>query len=357
MSLPDAVAAAMFLGVIAYAVLGGADFGSGVWDLMAGNTRHGAPTRRLIDRAIGPVWEANHVWLIYVLVFLWTGFPGPFATLMRALAVPMWLVGLGIVVRGAAFALRKYSPTLGSARVAGVLFATSSLITPFFLGTIAGAVASGRVDPDAGALGLRAALSPTSLVGGVLAVSTCTFLAGVFLAAEADRQDQIQLVAQLRARVLLVGAVTGVIALAAIVPLAVDAATLTDGLTGRAVPLVVISAAAGSATLWRVVKGDMLRARATAVIAVASIVAGWGVAQYPWILVDQVEIADGAGHRSTLIGLLVTAGLAAVLVLPSLAALFVLAGRSGSPPDVAPTRTGSTSDTPTSDASADEAGT
>lgn len=325
MSLADAVAVAMFAGVVVYAVLGGADFGSGAWDLLAGTARRGAPTRRLIDRAIGPVWEANHVWLVYVLVFLWTGFPEPFAVLVTALAVPLWLVGLGVVIRGAAFALRKYVPTLRGARVAGALFATSSVVTPFFLGTIAGAVASGRVVPGAPPLGIRDALSPTAVTGGVLAVATCTFLAGVFLAAEADRRDQIQLAAELRARVLLVGAVTGVIALAAIVPVSTDADTLTDGLTGRAVPLVALSAAAGAATLWLLVRGDLLRARATAVLAVAAVVIGWGVAQYPWILVDHVDIDEGAGHRATLIGLLVTATLAAVLVIPALVALFALA--------------------------------
>ena len=96
-SSADAVAAVMFAAVTLYAVFAGADFGTGLWDLLAGGAKKGAPTRRLIDKALGPVWEANHVWLIFVIVLLWSGFPRPFATIMRELAVPFWLVGLGIV--------------------------------------------------------------------------------------------------------------------------------------------------------------------------------------------------------------------------------------------------------------------
>ena len=186
MSPADAVAAIMFAAVILYAVFGGADFGSGVWDLTAGNAERGARLRRLIDHAIGPVWEANHVWLIFVLVLLWSGFPEPFTDLMRTLAIPLWLASLGIVLRGAAFAFRKYSPTLRWAQTAGVVFAASSLLTPFFLGAIAGAVASGRV-PAEGDAGLWTSwLSATSILGGVLAIATCTFMAGLLLAAEAE---------------------------------------------------------------------------------------------------------------------------------------------------------------------------
>ena len=145
MNLADVVAIIMFLGVVLYAVFGGADFGSGVWDLTAGNAEKGGRLRRVIDHALGPVWEANHVWLIFVLVFLWTGFPDPFAAIMRTLGIPFWLAGLGIVLRGAGFAFRKFAPDVGFAKAAGVVFAASSLITPFFLGAIAGAVASGRV--------------------------------------------------------------------------------------------------------------------------------------------------------------------------------------------------------------------
>ena len=143
MTLAATVAALLFLGVVAYALFAGADFGSGVWDLTAGDAEQGAPVRSLIDRAVGPVWEANHVWLVFVLVYLWTGFPDAFASIMETLFVPFCLAGVGIVMRGAAFAFRKMSPTLALARFHGVMFATSSVVTPFLFGTIAGAVAVG----------------------------------------------------------------------------------------------------------------------------------------------------------------------------------------------------------------------
>jgi cytochrome bd ubiquinol oxidase subunit II len=146
-SLAVAVAAAMFVGVIAYALFGGADFGSGFYDLTAGSGPRGAELRTLVDHSIGPVWEANHVWLIYVLVMWWTGFPTSFAAAMTTLFIPMMLSLVGIVLRGAGFAFRKYAETYAKARLFGVIFAGSSLITPFFLGTVTGGIASGRIPP------------------------------------------------------------------------------------------------------------------------------------------------------------------------------------------------------------------
>lgn len=327
MSAAEAVAAVMFAGVILYAVFGGADFGSGVWDLTAGGVKRGAPLRRLVDHAIGPVWEANHVWLIFVLVFMWTGFPDGFAALMRTLAIPFWLAGLGIVIRGAAFAYRKYSPTLRWAQVAGAAFAVSSLITPFFFGTIAGAVASGRVtlDPPDGREHFTTWLNPTSILGGVLATVTCTFLAGVFLTTEAARLGDADLTEELRRKTLLGAAATGVVALCGIPVLAADADTLFDRLTGRGLPLVLVSAAAGLATIWLLWTRRLARARLTGAVAVAAVVAGWGVAQYPWLLVDTLTIDDAAGAPATMTALLISAVVAAVLVVPPLVYLLRLA--------------------------------
>jgi cytochrome bd ubiquinol oxidase subunit II len=143
MTLAGTVAAAMFVGVLVYAIFGGADFGSGFYDLTAGSDRRGAELRTLVDHSIGPVWETNHVWLIYVLVMFWTGFPTAFAAVMTTLFIPLMLALGGIVLRGASFAFRKYAESFGQARLFGAVFAGSSLITPFFLGTVAGAIASG----------------------------------------------------------------------------------------------------------------------------------------------------------------------------------------------------------------------
>lgn len=324
MTLEMAVAAAMFVGVVVYALFGGADFGSGFYDLTAGGSVSGAELRTQVDRSIGPVWEANHVWLIYVLVTWWTAFPEAFAAAMVTLIVPMFLALFGIVLRGASFAFRKYAETLGQARLFGVVFALSSVVTPFFFGTVAGAIASGRVPATGRGDLIGSWVNPTSLFGGVIAVGTCAFLAGVFLCADAARAGSERLAAVLRLRTLSVGLVTGAIVFAALVPLERDAPTLADGLETRAAPLIVLSFVAGVGTLWLLWTRRFALARPVALLAVASVVLGWGVAQYPWLLVDEMTIAEAAGARATLQGVLIAGAIAAALVLPSLAYLYRL---------------------------------
>ena len=140
--LEDLAAAVLLVGLTAYAILGGADFGAGFWDLTAGGAERGARLRGLVKRSMGPVWEANHVWLIFVLVVMWTCFPKAFGPLMETLYVPLFLAAVGIIFRGAAFALRGEAATIGEARALGATFALSSLLVPFFLGCAVGAVAS-----------------------------------------------------------------------------------------------------------------------------------------------------------------------------------------------------------------------
>ncbi len=324
MNLPAVVAAALFVGVIAYALLGGADFGSGFYDLTAGAGRRGAQLRTLIDHSIGPVWEANHVWLIYVLVMWWTGFPKAFAAATTTLFTPLMLALAGIVLRGAGFAFRKYAATLGQARLFGAVFAGSSLITPFFFGTVAGAMASGRVPAAGYGDPVSSWVNPTSLVGGCLAVTTCIFLAGVFLTVDAVRGGDAELSARLRVRTIGVGVVAGLVVFAGLYPVRHDAPTLIRGLTHQALPLLVVAAVAGLGTLVLLVWGfrpmprSLWLVRICAVVAVTAVVAGWGVGQYPWLLVDQSRIADAAGATPTLAALLVVVALAGVVVLPAL---------------------------------------
>jgi cytochrome d ubiquinol oxidase subunit II len=324
MSLATVVAAIMFVGVIAYAVFAGADFGCGVWDLTAGDSKRGARMRSLIDDSIGPVWEANHVWLIFVFVYMWTAFPRAFAALCETLFVPLTLAGFGIVLRGSAFAFRKLAPNVAQARLFGATFAASSVLTPFFFGAVVGAVASGRVPLDGSGDRWRSWVTDASFVGGVLAVLTSAFLAAVFLTAEAARQGDLDMVAACRRRALAAGAVTGLAALVGIVPLHDDAPMLFDRLTGRALPVVALSGAAGLTALALLWRERPKAARIAAVVAVASVVAGWGLAQHPWILVDAARIDDVAGARPTLWSLVGVFGLAAVTVLPALGYLFWL---------------------------------
>lgn len=349
MNLADLIAALMFVGVVAYALFGGADFGSGVWDLLAGDAREGAHVRAQIDRSIGPVWEANHVWLIYVLVFMWTAFPTAFAAIMTTLEVPFALVGFGIVLRGGAFAFRKFSSSVFEARLHGIVFATSSVITPFFLGMIAGAIASGRVPAGGNGDAWTSWTGPTSWVGGLLAVLTCAFLAGTFLAADAERAGNHRLATEMGRRTLAAGALTGAVALAAAVTLEVDAASLASGLHGRGLALIVVSAIAGSISLLRLRQRRWARARIGAVVAVAAIVIGWGVGQYPDVLVDELTIDEAVGARSTQIGLVVVFAIAAVTAVPALAWLYVLVNTPAwNEPEPAAGPTGADGGAPTS---------
>ena len=324
MTLATVVAAAMFLGVIVYALLGGADFGSGFYDLTAGGGEGGAELRTLVDHSIGPVWEANHVWLIYILVIWWTGFPEAFAAAMTTLFIPLMLALAGIVLRGMSFAFRKYSATMTQARLFGAIFAGSSLITPFFLGTVAGAIASGRVPATGYGDRVGSWVNATSLVGGCLAAATCIFLAGVFLTADAARAGNTALAEKLRTRALAVGIVAGLIVFAGLYPIWRDAPTLRDGLRSRAAPLLVLAAVAGVAAVALLYRRKYSVARVPAAAAVAAVVTGWGVGQYPWMLVDEITINDAAGADATLAGLLVVVGLAGVIVLPALGYLLYL---------------------------------
>ncbi|HLA66706.1 MAG TPA: cytochrome d ubiquinol oxidase subunit II [Acidimicrobiia bacterium] len=325
--MAEAVLGAMWLGVTLYAVFGGADFGAGVWDLLSGRAAAGAPRRALIEDSIGPVWEANHVWLIFVLVFLWTGFPRAFAPLASTMLIPLTAAALGIILRGSGFAFRKTMTTVPLRRLFGATFAASSLLTPFFLGAIAGGVASGRI-PAEGAGNLVAAWwNPTSLLGGTLAVLTCSYLAASFLAADAARSGMEREADWFRSRAIVVGILTGAVAISGIAVLRSDARVLFDGLTGRALPLVALSAAAGTASLGLLWSRRYRLARTAAVLAVVAVVWGWAAAQYPWLLVNALEIADGSGSAATLRAMLISLGVGAVLFVPPLLYLMVLAQR------------------------------
>lgn len=325
----ETVALIMFSGVVIYAVFGGADFGVGFWDLTAGGPRRGAPLRHLIDRSIGPVWEANHVWLIFVLVYLWTGFPTAFASIMETLWIPFSLAGLGIVLRGAAFAFRKFSPTVAHARFYGALFAVSSVVTPFFFGAAAGAIASGAVPANGVGDPWESWTTTTPLLCGVLAVVVCAFIAAVFLACEAARDESGPLVDACRIRALVAAVVAGAVSLALLAPLSQSAPEIYEQLTGRGLLAVIVSMLAGVATLALLYTRRFAVARITAALAVASVVAGWGVAQYPWILGGNLSLSDAAGANATLVGLVVVFVIAAVTVVPALGYLYWVTQRSG----------------------------
>jgi cytochrome bd ubiquinol oxidase subunit II len=314
-----------WVGVTAYALLGGADFGGGIWDLLAGGARAGAAQRARIEHSIGPVWEANHVWLIFVLVVLWTAFPPVFAAIASTLYVPLTLIAFGVIARGAAFAFRKAVTELAARRLFGAAFALSSVVTPFFLGTVAGAVASGRVPPG-NALGqpLGAWWNPTSVLGGALAVVVCAYLAAVYLTADASRAAEPALAERFRRRALGAGVVAGALALGGIAVLRADAPRLYDGLTGRALPLIAVSAAFGLASLALLLLRRFTAVRVTAALAVVAVLWGWAVGQYPQMLEPNLTVEAAAASPATLRATLASLGVGALLLVPSLAWLFFL---------------------------------
>jgi cytochrome d ubiquinol oxidase subunit II len=327
-TLAEACAAVMFLGITLYALLAGADFGAGFWDLIAGDAERGRAPRTLIEQSIAPVWEANHVWLIFVLVMLWTAFPPAFAGIMSTLYVPLTLAAIGIILRGAAFAFRKAIDTLQLERLFGATFASSSVLTPFMLGAVVGGIASGRV-PAGSSVGnvVRSWLNPTSVLGGVMAVTVCAFLAAVYLAADAERGDRPQLVRYFRIRALASGVVAGVIALAGVFVLHADAPRLYHGLTHRGAPLIVLSAVAGLSTLVLLARARYQLARYSAALAVVAVLWGWAAGQYPYMLEDTLRLSDAAGAHATLASVLAVLGGGSLVLAPALTWLLVLTQR------------------------------
>ncbi|HVD69605.1 MAG TPA: cytochrome d ubiquinol oxidase subunit II [Actinomycetota bacterium] len=325
-------AVVLFIGVLAYAIFGGADFGAGFWDLVAGGTERGGHPRTVIDHSIGPVWEANHVWLIFTFVVLWTCFPEAYASITLTLFVPLTIAALGIVLRGSSFAFRKAVLRTSYRRNFGAIFAISSVLVPYCLGAVVGGIASGRV-PAGGVAGdpWNSWVNPTSILGGTLAVVVAAYLASIYLIWDARRVSDEEMVAYFRRRAVFAAAIAGVVSIIGIFVLRADARYLFDGLTSRGLPFVVIAAVAGAASLWTLLRASPTGARILAMAAVASVVLAWGVAQWDYMLPETLTISDSAAPSGTIVAVLVAVGLAAVLVLPGFVLLYVLDQRGSLP--------------------------
>jgi cytochrome bd ubiquinol oxidase subunit II len=325
MSLAEVPLVLMLVGLAAYAVLGGADFGAGFWQLLGGRSERAREIREHAHHSMGPVWETNHVWLIFVLVVCWTAYPEAFGSLMSTLAVPFFLAGLGIVLRGTAYALRAATSTMREQRIVETVLGIASVLTPFALGAAIGGIASGRV-PVGNAEGdvVTSWLNPTSILIGVLAVVTAAHMAAVFLAADAVRVGRADLAEAFRLRALGSGVAAGVVALSGLIVVRDDAELVWDGLTsGEGVAAVLVSGAAGLATLSLVSGRRFEPARYAAAVSVAAIIAGWALAQRPTFL-PGLTIEEAAADRSTLVAVVVSIAAGAVLLVPSLALLFGL---------------------------------
>ena len=321
------VAGLTLTAVVAYAVLGGADFGGGIWDMAASGPRR-AEQRDAIAAAMGPVWEANHVWLIFVIVLLFSSFPSAYSALSVALFIPFHFVLLGIILRGASFVFRAYSPesrrSLGPSRQArqwGVVFGAASIITPVLLGMCLGAVSAGGIRIGPGTVSLEGLpwLAPVSLAMGAFALAMCAYLAAVFLAYEtkdALRED-------FRARALWAG--TAVVGLSVLLLplLASQAGHLWAGLLEpRTWPVLVVGIISALASGWFLRVRRFRLARLTSILQVACLVAGWGLAQYPYLIFPDLTLYEAAAPEPMLRFVLFTLPLGMALLLPSLWLLF-----------------------------------
>ena len=325
MTLAEVPAVLALVGLAAYAVLGGADFGAGFWQLLGGRGARDKALREHAHHAMGPVWEANHVWLIFVLVVCWTAYPTAFGSIASTLAVPLFIAGIGIILRGTAYAMRSGAGSAREQRRIELVFACSSILTPFALGALIGGIASGRV-PVGNAKGdlLTSWLNPTSLVLGVISVSTAAYLAAVYLAADAVRIDRPDLELAFRTRALVMAVIAGAAALAGLAVVHSDADRMWEGLTSSpGLFAVIVSAVAGAATVAFVVRRRYGPARVTAATAVAAIVAGWGLAQRPQFL-PGLTIEQAAASRSVLVATIVSLALGALILVPSLGLLYSL---------------------------------
>jgi cytochrome bd ubiquinol oxidase subunit II len=335
MSKPEALIALLWISITAYALLGGADFGGGVLDLLARGER-AERQRAAIRVAMGPVWEANHVWLIYFVTGLFAAFPLAYKAVSLTMFVPLTLVVLGVVMRGAAFAFRGHYEGAGAPRATlGRVFGVASVITPFFLGATAGALASETIladSPGFAAPGVIAIWTgPFALSCGFLAIGVCAYLAANYMTVEMYRRDERELAEDFRRLALLTGIVAGGLSAIALAVAFADAPGLAGELTGKALPLVLIGAVAGAGSLVAQVRRAYRVARALAAAAVVAVLWGWALAQYPELVGPDVTVASAAADPQMQTALLIAAAGGMALLIPSLYVLYVMFRRDPEP--------------------------
>jgi cytochrome bd ubiquinol oxidase subunit II len=330
-TIADLVAVLLALSLNAYVLLGGADFGGGVWDMLARGPRR-ARQREVIAHAIGPIWEANHVWLILAIVLAFTCFSPVFARVMTVLHIPLTLMLVGIVLRGSAFTFRTYDDEHDAAQHRwGRIFSSASVLTPVLLGVCIGAVASGRVvAPTRGTFAQRFVepwLTPFALGVGLLTLALFAFLAAVYLTMETRERE---LVEDFR-RNALGGGVAVFLASGLVLLLSVrDAPLMTEGLvtSSWALPLHVATGLSAIAVFLALWYRRFAVARVLAGLQVSCIFWGWTASQYPYLVPPDLTIERAAAPPVTLtITLWALAGGTLVLA-PSLLYLFRVFKRS-----------------------------
>jgi len=331
MSQADAVAAVLWLSLTAYAVLAGADFGGGVWDLFASGSRR-TSQRRAIATAMGPVWEANHVWLIFMIVGLFTCFPRVFAALAVSLYVPFTIALIGIVLRGAAFAFQAHAREAIGRPIEpwGAVFGAASIVSPFFLGAAAGAVVAGSVRSSAGgaALVIDSPWTAAFIADvGLFAIALCAYLAATYLMVETAGDTGLQ--ADFRRRAVAAAILSGATGVAGLILAYVGARPAFDSLTGRGLPLVLLALVNGPVALLAVWRLEPRLARLAVGAQVTFVLWALAVGQWPYLVRPDFTVSEAAGPASTLTGFLIVTAVGMALLLPSLYVLFrVFKGRN-----------------------------
>ncbi|MGZ4140364.1 MAG: cytochrome d ubiquinol oxidase subunit II [Actinomycetota bacterium] len=320
-----AILTGIWVGLTLYALLGGADFGGGVWTLLASG-RSKARQREVIADTIAPVWEANHVWLIFVITDLFAGFPRAFEVLSVALYVPFSIALAGIVFRGAAFAFRAHGGAASRwSRMWTDVFGIASLVTPFVLGASAGAIAAGGIRVGSTFIqadAVRVWLRPLPVVTGLLGLATCASLAASYLTVEARAHHDRELEDAFRMRAIVASLGAGGLAVAGVLVVRADAPLLWHGMLHRGLGFLFVSAGGGVASLTGLVWRRYRLARAGAIVAVAAVIGGWGASQWPLMIVPDLTVARAAAPASVLRALAIGMAAGGALLVPSLVVLF-----------------------------------
>ena len=334
MASEHALGAVILAALVLYALSGGADYGGGMWDLLASGPR-ARRQRAAIEHALGPIWEANHVWLILVVVVVFSAFPPAFAAIMTALHIPMSALLVGIVLRGSAFIFRKYDRGDDAVhRRWSTLFGAASFFTPFVLGLCLGALASGDIHVTGGRLasGFFAGWTrPFAAACGLFALGLFAFLAATYLTLDTEAEPELQ--EDFRTRALASGVLLAPAALLTFLLARTGAPVIFSRLTSWwGPPLVAVTSVCALGALVALWRRQFRWARAAVVAQVTSILVGWGLAQFPHLVVPDVTLVNAATVASTRRALLVALAVGAVVLVPAFAYLFSVFKRPARPP-------------------------
>jgi cytochrome d ubiquinol oxidase subunit II len=321
------IGVALLVTMAAYALFNGADFGGGIWDMLAGGSERGRRARSAVDASLTPVWEGNQVWIVLGIVIVWTAYPTVFADVMTSLFIPVALALLGILFRGVGFAFRHELHRPISQRLAGGLFAAASVLAPFFLGVSVGAVATGKVKSAAHGNVLSAWLTPTALVTGAIFVCACAHIGAVFLVSDSYRRDDQDLAGYFTARAILSGLLTASLAGLNLWLLHDNAKYLFHRLEGPGLAPVIMSFGAGAVAVVFMAFKRHWMLRFASSLSIVSVIAAWGVGQYPWLLPGSASLQNASAPVPSLQAELAVLGLVLLLVVPSFAWLYLLQQR------------------------------